>query len=171
MLQNNKIQLKIIEKEDLDLIQKWNNNFNITQYTTLTSFFPRNRDEELSWYERKYKDNSARIFMIVIKENDTKIGFISFSNLDYRNQKAMLSIVIGEEEYQGKGYASDSLKILEDYLKHEINIRKISVQILGFNKPSIGLFKKNGYLEEGILKSEVYRFGKYQDLLILSKFL
>lgn len=171
MLENNQIELKIIEQEDIGLMQKWNNNFNITKNTTLTSFFPRNKDEELSWYERKYKDNSTRIFIIVLKENNNKIGFISFSNLDYRNQKVMLSIVIGEEKYHGKGYASTSLKLVEEYLKNELNIRKVSVQILGFNLPSLRLFKSNGYFEEGILKSEIYRFGKYQDLHILSKFL
>ncbi|MBY0123454.1 GNAT family N-acetyltransferase [Bacillus sp. S/N-304-OC-R1] len=170
MLENEMISLKTIEEDDIQFIQKWHNDYEVTKNTTLTSFFPRNLEEEKKWYERKLVDPTSRVFLIEYKNNRSKVGFVSFSNLDYRNQKVLLSIVIGEIEYRGKGIATQAIKLLEELLKVEFNIRKITVQVLAFNQPSLTLFKRNGYIEEGVLKEEIYRDGKFHDLLLLSKF-
>ncbi|KYG33710.1 GNAT family N-acetyltransferase [Alkalihalobacillus trypoxylicola] len=171
MLENDEIKLRVIEEEDIKYIKKWHNDFEISKHTTLTAFTPRNTEEEINWYKRKITDTTSRFFMIEHKVDLKTFGFMSFSNLDYRNQKVLLSIVLGEEEYRGKGLASQALSLFGIYLKNEYNIRKCSVQILEGNKPSLALFKRNGYIEEGVLKKEIFRAGEFQDLHILSKFL
>lgn len=171
MLQNEIIELCVLEELHIDIIQKWHNDFSTTQNTTLTSYIPRNYDEEVKWFQRRIGDDTNRVFIIKYKETNENIGFISYSGLDYRNQKVLLSIVIGEESYRGKGIASQALKLFESYLKNEFNIRKITVQVLDFNTPSLNLFQRNGYVTEGILKEEIFRNGKFCDLYLLSKFL
>ncbi|MFO1444439.1 GNAT family N-acetyltransferase [Bacillus sp. Bva_UNVM-123] len=171
MLDNKIIRLRTIEEQDVHYIQKWHNDYETTKNTTLTSFIPRNLEEEKRWYVNKLTDSNSRIFIIEYIQTLSPIGVVSFSNLDYRNQKAMLSIVMGECEYRGKGLASQALQLIEGLLVNEFNIRKVTVQILSFNHPSLSLFRKNGYVEEGCLKQEVYRNGEFFDLFLMSKFL
>ena len=171
MLQNESIYLRVIEESDVANIQCWHNDYDTTKYTTLTSFTPRNFDEEQDWYRRKLTDGTSRIFMIDEKETAETVGFVSYSNLDYRNQKALLSIVIGNTDFRGKGIATQAIQLLEDLLKNEFNVRKVTVQVLSNNDSSLSLFERSGYMEEGILKKEIYRNGKFHDLHLLSKFI
>ncbi len=171
MLQNGNIRLRVMDESDVTHIQEWHNDYNTTRYTTLTSFVPRNYMEEKSWYERKINDPTSRVFMIDLMNEDLTVGFIAFSHLDYRNQKAQLSIVIGNVDLRGKGVATQALHLLEELLKNEFNIRKVSVQILSFNQSSLSLFRRNGYVEEGVFREEIYRDGRFYNLHILSKFL
>lgn len=171
MLLNETIRLRVIEEQDVSLIQEWHNDYKTTRNTTLTSYIPRNYMEEKNWYERKMSDSTSRVFMIEDLESCTTLGFISYSNLDYRNQKAFLSIVIGNKNFRGKGIATQALYLLEELLKCEFNLRKITVQVLAYNESSLTLFKRNGYIEEGVLKEEIYRNGSFHDLHLLSKFI
>ncbi|GEM_PF-5533523 len=171
MLENKGIKLLPLEENHLKLIQEWQNNYDITKYTTVNSFLPKSYNEEKKWFERKNNDPLSKVFIIEVIAYSELVGFVSYSNLDYRNQKAYLSIVIGNKDFHGKGIASQALQSIEYLMKCEFNIRKLTVQVLAYNTPSLILFQRNGYIVEGILKEEVYRDGKFHDIHLLSKFI
>jgi len=49
-------------------------------------------------------------------------------------------------------------------------MNKISVEVVEFNKGVLKLYKKIGFIEEGILKKHYYIESKYYDIYLLSKF-
>lgn len=47
---------------------------------------------------------------------------------------------------------------------------KITLSLLSTNKTALSLYIKNGFVQEGLLKREQYKDGKYQDVILMAKF-
>ena len=66
-----------------------------------------------------------------------------------------VSIYIGEEEWQEKGYASDALQLLLKYRFCELRLHRIYAIIFEYNEASIKFFEKMGLnLKEDIGKQD-----------------
>lgn len=169
MFINNDIVLMPLEINHLEYIQRWQNDYSISRFTSIDTFIPRNFHEEEKWFDKQMSLTNKRTF--IIKYVEDIVGFVSYSGVDLKNGIAYMSIVIGEEKYRGKGIAKTALKLLEEYLKDELNLRKIKAQILENNSPSIALFESLEYVREAILLKEVYRDSKYYDVYVYTKFL
>lgn len=78
-------------------------------------------------------------------------------------------IAIGvHPDFQGKGIGSKLLEFLdEEGRKH--GIRKICLRVLSTNITAISFYKKNGYLEQGVLKGEFFLNGQYVDDILMYK--
>lgn len=68
-----------------------------------------------------------------------------------------IGIAIGNKNYWGKGYGTDALNTLLRLLFNEHNARKVLLNVFGFK-------------EEGRLKEQIYREGKYQDGVVMALF-
>jgi UDP-4-amino-4,6-dideoxy-N-acetyl-beta-L-altrosamine N-acetyltransferase len=51
-----------------------------------------------------------------------------------------------------------------------LGVRKVSCEVLSFNKSAITLHKKYGFLEEGILKEHIKKNGTFESIVILALF-
>jgi RimJ/RimL family protein N-acetyltransferase len=78
--------------------------------------------------------------------------------------------MIGEKEYWGKGYGTEAKMLLLDYAFNVLNLRKITSGVIAFNERSYNYSMRCGYKREGILKSHIYRDGKYWDVYQLAVF-
>jgi ribosomal protein S18 acetylase RimI-like enzyme len=71
-------------------------------------------------------------------------------------------------DFQGKGVGRKLLDFLDaEGRKH--GIRKICLRVLSTNTPAISFYKKNGYIEQGVLKGEFFLNGQYVDDLLMYK--
>lgn len=164
-----KVKLLPIEKNHLESIQIWQNDYSISRYTSIDTFVPRNMFEEENWFTGQMALNNKRTYMISYLTEI--VGFVSYSGLDLKNGVVFISIVIGNQKYRGKGIAKSAIKLIENYLKNEMNVRKITAKILCNNEPSIYLFESLKYSKEATLRKEVYRDGIFLDILIYTKYL
>jgi len=73
-------------------------------------------------------------------------------------------------DFRGKGLGS---RLLESVVQHSRNIgmEKIELQVYTQNLPAIGLYKKYGFEEEGLVKKFRKLEGEYFDCLAMAKFL
>ncbi len=52
----------------------------------------------------------------------------------------------------------------------EENIRKVKLEVYSFNDRAIRSYEKCGFKREGVLREEIFRFGKYHDIIVMSVF-
>ncbi len=69
------------------------------------------------------------------------------------------------EKARGKGYASESAKILLDYYFNYLRYHKANVYIYDFNTASQSFHEKLGFVREGTLRQVAYIDGEYHDAL------
>ena len=78
--------------------------------------------------------------------------------------------MIGDKDYWGKGYGTDTMKTLITFIFNNMNINKIRLSTFSFNERAIKSYKKCGFTVEGVLKNEIFKDGKYYDEIIMSIF-
>jgi RimJ/RimL family protein N-acetyltransferase len=165
MIVGQKARLRAIEREDIPTFVKWFNDPEMRQY--LNIYLPMSTAEEEKWFEAYLKDDRQRIFAIETKEG-VHIGNIGLHNLDWKNRKAGLGIVIGEREYWGQGYGSDAIITLLDFAFHEMNLHRIYLSVFDFNQRALQCYKRCGFREEGVAREDLFHQGKYHHQILMA---
>ncbi|GAF71064.1 unnamed protein product, partial [marine sediment metagenome] len=120
MLKGKLVNLRAVEKKDLEEIMKWINDIEVSKY--LSSFlFPVSRMEEEKYLEKMMSKNDKQKNLVIETKEGNYIGQITLDNIDWKNRNAELGIVIGNKEYWGKGYGTDAIKILLDHAFNQMN--------------------------------------------------
>ena len=74
------------------------------------------------------------------------------------------------KEYQGRGIGRALVEKAEDVAR-STGVVKIEVEVVAENTPSLSLFRKMGYQEEGVRKEKFNYRGRLVDVVLLGKFL
>ena len=79
-----------------------------------------------------------------------------------------MQILIGNHKFWNCGYGTEAMLLLLDYAFNHKNLHKVQAIVLKDNIASLKMHKKLGYIEEGLLRENIYKDGKYKDQVILS---
>ena len=170
MLEYNGIKLSPIEIEDLQILNKWKNDEEIFKYLG-GGYHPTSMTQQRKWVEKMTENTQEEQRYIIVNEEHKRIGFIGLYNISPINRTCLLGIYIGEKEYWRKGVASRAYLALEKYARQYINIRKIRLEVVKNNVGAIKMYEKLGFSICGEYKEERYVDGKYQDVILMEKFI
>ncbi|MCX6756198.1 MAG: GNAT family protein [Candidatus Nomurabacteria bacterium] len=163
----NKVVLRPIKEEDLQIFMTWVNHPEIFHYLNKT--MPITFEEELAWYYRSKQNPKDRIdFTILDKETENPIGTLGVHHMDNINGVAYTGTIISTE-YQCCGYATEAKMLLLNYVFSHYNVRVIYSYIKGYNEKSIAYATKCGYKEITRFPKHYFREsdGKYHDRVIM----
>ena len=160
-----KIYLREVRESDVnDEYYNWINDPEINQFLE-TRFFPRSKNDILS-YVRKMDCNPGEIFFaICIKENDKHIGNIKLGPINWIHRKGDISLVIGNKEYWGKGIAAEAIGLVVDFAFNVLNLHKLCAGYYESNIGSAKAFAKCGFTEEGSYRQEYFFNGNFIDVI------
>jgi diamine N-acetyltransferase len=96
-------------------------------------------------------------------EDKITIGTIDLFDFDPFHKRAGIGILIANESYRRKGYASMSLTCLIKYCFKTLQLHQLYCNILADNLVSIDLFKNQGFVEIGIKKDWIQTSNGYMD--------
>ncbi len=117
---------------------------------------------------REYIQNLAlssdRIFLAIIdKQSDTHIGNIALSAISNLHRSAEFSLMIGEREFHSRGLAKEASLLMLQHGFASMNLHRIFCGTMHSNLPMQKLALSLGMQEEGRVRDEVYKDGKYHD--------
>ena len=166
MLKGKLVNLRAIEREDLEEVMKWVNDREVTKY--LAAFlYPVSQEEEEKFLERAMSRNDTEKNLVMETKERVYIGQISLHKIDWKNSNAELGIVIGNKEYWGKGYGTEAIKILLHHAFNQMNLYKIDLQVFEFNQRGIRCYEKCGFKKEGKLRKNHFYQAKYYDVFLM----
>lgn len=113
----------------------------------------------------KNSDNghSIKMFLFLRNDNQAVIGDIAISNIV---RGPFLSCHLGyklDENQTGKGYASEAVRKITDYVFNELCLHRIEANIMPSNDRSRKLVERLGFINEGISKKYLKINGKWED--------
>ena len=158
-----KIYLKGIEEDDLENMHKWISD-SIFTHLLFQGDRPPNLQHMKNEFNTNLKDHKEIVFSIVTK-TDQHIGWAGIYEINWISRKGEIRFFIGEKKFWGKGYATETVSLLVDYAFNKLNLHRIYGGTNEENVGSIKVFKNNKFIQEGILKEEHFRNGKYYDVL------
>ena len=104
-------------------------------------------------------------FIIAHKDTEEYIGQLDLIKIDWPNRVGTIGIVIGTKENLGKGYGTEAIKLLQDFVFNKLNLNKLELDVRSFNERAIACYKKCGFIEEGRIRENFYVDGKYTDTI------
>ncbi len=104
-------------------------------------------------------------FVIVEKENDKIIGDLGIHFLDGENKQAEIGCTLSKH-FQHKGYATEALVRVIDYLFNELNKHRIIASIDPGNRNSIRLVERIGFRKEAHFIESLLINGTWVDDVI-----
>lgn len=169
MLTGNRIRLRELRKEDVEVINSLGNEHEVLINLTTRIPAPMPLVVEQTWYEDYTKKYDGGFIQFVIEKLDgTIIGKCGTGKIDWKNASVMVWIFIGKVENRGKGYGSEALSLLVDFIFQEMNMNRVELGVFGFNERAIASYKKVGFVLEGVEKQDLFRKGKYNDVYVMS---
>lgn len=171
MYNGKKIYLRNYEENDMNNLKNIMNNYKVREFLTLNIILPFSSNDQGNFFKSIPERRKKYIydFAIVRKEDDALIGGSVVKNVDFKNSVCGAGFFI-DEKYWEHGYGGEAVNLIEKFIFYELNIRKIKLEVISNNIRALKLYEKLGYQKEGILKKEIFRNGKYLDLILLAKF-
>jgi len=96
---------------------------------------------------------------------DRLVGFSHLSWISWNHGSALLRLGIGDQNDRNKGYGSEALALMLDYVFNELNLFRLSAVIPAYNQVALHLFERAGFVEEARLRQALHRYGRRWDLL------
>lgn len=106
-------------------------------------------------------------FVIIEQASDILIGDIGvhFLGTDSENKQVEIGYTL-DKDFRRKGYATEALKIIIDYLINSLNKHRIIASIDPTNIDSIKLVERLGFRKEAHFVESIFFHGKWVDDLI-----
>ncbi|ABR31666.1 acetyltransferase [Thermosipho melanesiensis] len=167
MIEGKFVRLREYKREDLEKARAFINNFEIKKNLILGIPFPLRVEDEIKWYEEiNPHSEKSYSFAIELKEIEEYIGGCGIFNINWKNSFCEVGIFLGPE-YLSKGYGAEAMKLLVNFIFTEMNLNKVRLSVFSFNKRAIRSYEKVGFKKEGVLREEIYRDGKYWDVIVM----
>lgn len=165
LFESSRVRLRKMTKEDTELYHKWRNDVEVMRSTNPSlDVYPIEATKEFVDHVI-LGSHTAKSYIMVEKGNEVPIGIIALINIDNKNRNAECIIDIGEKEFWGKGYGSEGLKLLLDYVFYEMNLHRVSLRVFSFNDRAIRLYTKIGFQQEGSSRQSLFRDGEWHDIV------
>jgi len=103
----------------------------------------------------------------LLTRDGAPIGYFRTSNWSEANRNVYVGCDL-HISCRGKGLARTAYPLFLRFLFEELEMNKVSLEVLQHNEPAMRLYKRIGFVLEGVKRLEVRRDGRYLDSLIFS---
>ena len=103
------------------------------------------------------------LFTIYDKNSGAPIGTTSLMGTDHVNRTAEFGIMIGEKEYQNRGFGSEATLLTVDYGFNILNLESIYLRVHDFNRRALRIYEKVGFKTCGRRRRAYYIGNQYHD--------
>ncbi len=142
------IALGPIRRDLIPLYNRWVNDFEV-QRTFGDLPHGRTIEATTAWFEREATGTSAAWFTIYEVATWRPIGRTDLFELDYRNGTARFGMMIGEADCRGKGYGTETVRLMLDYAFTALGLQTILLEVDEFNYAGRRAYEKAGFRECG----------------------
>ncbi len=101
----------------------------------------------------------------------TPIGYMAIfytaSGEVHRHRNAMLGLALAEP-YRGKGYGTEIINWGIDWAFRCAGLHRLSICAFSYNTGAVKLYRRLGFVDEGVERESVYRNRTWHDTIFLS---
>jgi len=167
-LETERLILRRYKESDIDAFYEIIHDDRLQKYIPFPNF---TIEEELEYIRdciKNVENNKCEKWSIVLKENNETIGNISVNTVFNKHNYCNVGYVI-RYDYWGKGYASEALKVVSDYLL-DSGYYLVECSCNELNKQSSRVMQKAGFKKDGYIPNRrLNKDGTYSGVEFYSK--
>ncbi len=161
-----KVQLRAVEKTDLDDIMKYWNTFE--SRVGLGTVIPMSSMMEEDWIKSTHeraKNQTAFTFVVEHKETKELIGTCGIEDMNWIAKSGIVGIGIHNPANHNKGYGTDAMRCLLRFGFDVLNLNRIELWVMEYNERAIHVYEKLGFKKVGKKRQAHFLQGSYHDIL------
>ncbi len=112
-------------------------------------------------------DSGAVRYFMVVATSGEPVGMVNHRKVGSAGSYAVGG-AIGDPEKWNSGCGADALAILVDHLFHQLNAHRVEFATASFNRHTMSILTKGGFVLEGVLRDYYFIDGQYHDRTIWS---
>lgn len=125
------VALGPLRRDLLPLYTRWIND--LAAARTLGASSPMTLEGETKWYDESATSEKTVPFTVYALPDLRPIGTASLFEVDHRNRSATFGILIGDREYRGKGYGTETTSLVLDYAFTMLGLHNLMLTVYDFN--------------------------------------
>ena len=162
-LKGDLVYLRALEPEDLDLLFEVENNEEFWEVSATSVPFSR-------YILKQYLENSHRdiyevkqLRLVICGNSGEAFGFIDLFDLDPKNRRTALGILIINKSNRKKGFGAEALQLVSKYCFTHLGLHQVYANVGEDNVSSKLLFEKAGFTVAATKKDWNLVEGEYKD--------
>lgn len=157
-----------LAKSDLSSINKWRNDRELIS-SLVSTFRYIAENVDAVWLESYFssRTNSVRL-AICDKSSGAIVGAVYLLAIDWIARSCEFGIWVGEREFQGKGVGTFATRKALEHAFFDLNLNRVYLTVLESNERALALYKKIGFVVEGVMRNAAFKEGVYANLVQMS---
>lgn len=107
----------------------------------------------------------SALFMLHPTSDDKVIGFVALDGFDWAARSGWVGIGIGDEEYKGKGYGTEAMRLLLRYAFDGLNLNRLNLNVVSYNERAIRSYEQVGFRYEGTQREVICKEEQRWDIV------
>ena len=157
------IYLRLMTREDTDLIVNWRNREDVRRNFIYQELFTRESHEH--WIDTRVESGQVVQMIICDEDTDIPLGSVYVRDIDQTHHKAEYGIFIGEPLARGLGIGTEAARLMLSYCFEELHLHRVYLRALSDNLAAIRSYEKAGFVREGLLVDDVCINGTFRDIV------
>ncbi|MHB8645919.1 MAG: GNAT family N-acetyltransferase [Thermomicrobiales bacterium] len=144
---------------------RWNNDFTTTR--TLARSQPLTVDAMTTAYDAALDADDSVDCTIYERATSRPIGSAYLHGIDMRHRTAEFGIVIGEADARGKGYGTETARLMLDYAFTDLGLHTVMLRVYAFNRAGLRAYEKAGFRVFGTRRQCHMMGGRLWDVVYM----
>lgn len=170
MIKGEKVYLRPILKEDITFLNEWKNDEE-TFRNLGGGFMPISIDQHEKWLDSMIDNTGNNKRFIICNYKNDPVGMVGLYSINWIHRTCEIGIYIGDKVAKGKGYGKESCRLIEQFAKDYLNLRKIKLNVVADNISAVNMWETLGYEKVGEHRDERFIKGEYKNLILMEKFI
>lgn len=164
MIVGKRVTLRPFQPEDLPTLRIWHDDADVMQYwgDRFPILAAHAFEADLAPNGRFTQFGKDGYFGIC-DESGRLIGRIDYEGFELPERAAELSILIGEKDVWSKGYGSEAIILLLEWLFNDRGAHRVWLEVFPANTRAQRAYEKVGFIREGTLRETWLSDGQWQD--------
>lgn len=159
------LELRDIREEDLDLILQMRNQEHIRKVMFDSDIISFTKHSEWLRSLKKSETDIAKIFY----NNGKPYGMLNVNKIDNRHRTCDWGFYIGDlSAPRGMGTLLGFTAL--NFIFNKLYMKKVCAQVIENNNISINFHEKFGFIQEGILRKQIFKEDSYKDIYLYGIF-
>ena len=163
ILKYGNVVLRAVEMKDKEMLMEMINDPSIEAMTGGWNH-PVSEISQEKWILNYMDSQTMMRWIIEGSKNMTAFGMITLSEIEWKDRSAFVHYKINTKETKReKGDMKNALYSVLKYAFDELGLHRIEGSVLSYNTFSRKLIKSMGFINEGVLRSKVFKNGMWHD--------
>ena len=164
-IEGNLVALGPLRRDLLPTYHRWHND--VATLRTYVLPLPTTLEQEEALYAELTEAPDKVLFTVYERLSWRAVGTTYLTDIDHRHRRAEFGVLIGEAACRGKGYGTETARLMLDFAFTALGLHNIMLTVYAFNLAGCRAYEKAGFREVGRRRESHWMVGQYWDEIIM----